>query len=547
MHLLKSYPWIIPTVIFSFLVLLGANMHPLWGDEAESALFGRNIVKYGVPRGWDGVNIMGINDGVVLNKELINHTSPWAQYYTIALSFLVFGESSFTARLPFVIISIVTLPLFYLTVLKIAGDKRVATISVLLLSIAPAFILFSYQARYYALTTFCSVALTYLLFRFKEKSIWPKIFFALTGIVFFYSNYVVFGAFFAALMLSYTLFLTMQKKRRDALRTLAWVIGLGIVIAVFTLPWYVIMQPSSGRGEFVPPTLAFGYLRDFFYIFYAAYSPFNLNDGLPLLLLLGYIGMLIVLTIQKKAKATYLFFLSVPFFYLFFMTSLTALTVVDTAFIHNRYTMNIFPFLLILVAVLGARLWQWKKWVGGIILLVYICSNLFSLLPPRSLLLEFAGEVIRPYPTPDKVVADYLMAHAKDGDTAFVSLDRDHEPLIFHLKDKIRFVNRISPANPRVFPKNRGVLPRYLYYYLEAPDWVILYSKRGNDGTFLTFDHRGHFPLGLIPGIVTEENYEEIALPVFFADMSRPEIEHRSFTEVIPSGPDRVFIYKKRK
>ncbi|KKU75713.1 MAG: hypothetical protein UY01_C0006G0042 [Candidatus Nomurabacteria bacterium GW2011_GWB1_47_6] len=82
-----------PQKIFSLLLFLGATMHPLWGDEAETALFARNILRYGVPKGWDGVNIMGINNAAVLDKHLLNHSSPWGQYYLVAASFALFGES----------------------------------------------------------------------------------------------------------------------------------------------------------------------------------------------------------------------------------------------------------------------------------------------------------------------------------------------------------------------------------------------------------------------------------------------------------------------
>ena len=83
----QKFLWIFPCVLFAILLIIGARAHPLWGDEAETALFARNILSYGVPRGWDGTNIMGINNAVVLNADLINHTSPWTQYYMTAASF----------------------------------------------------------------------------------------------------------------------------------------------------------------------------------------------------------------------------------------------------------------------------------------------------------------------------------------------------------------------------------------------------------------------------------------------------------------------------
>lgn len=547
MSFITRFPWLFPTLVFAILVTLGANMHPLWGDEAETALWGRSILAHGVPYGWDGVNIMGINDGVVLDKDLINHTSPWAQYYVVALSLFLFGETSFAARLPFIIISILCIPFFYSTVWRITGDKKTALLSVLILSLSVPFILFGYQARYYALTTFSSIALTYSLFRMTEKSLWPKALFFLSGVLFFYSNYVVFAAFLSALLISYAVLLILQKNLKDLKNCMVTVLGLGVLMVFFTLPWYLIMHPSSGQGQFVLPVLSPEYVITFLLLFYEAYFPFRLNNGLPLLFIVGYLVFLFWLYLKKKTRPEYIFIFFLPFLFLFFMTIFTIISEVITSFVHSRYTMSIFPFLILIVAVILMRLWQWSKWLGALVLVVYLTTNIFSLMTPRSFLWEFVGEVARPYHTPDKVVADYLNQNARAGDTAFVSLDRDHEPLIFHLRDKIRFVNRLTPTNDRVFPENRGIIPRYIYYYLDAPDWIILYSKRGNEQNFLTFDYRGSFPLGLAPGIDLTNNYEEIVLPVFFADVSRPEIEYHSFAEVAPSYDDQVFIYKKKE
>ena len=40
----KKYYWVLPILAFSILVFLGSLMHPLWTDEAETALFAKNIL-----------------------------------------------------------------------------------------------------------------------------------------------------------------------------------------------------------------------------------------------------------------------------------------------------------------------------------------------------------------------------------------------------------------------------------------------------------------------------------------------------------------------
>ena len=43
------------------------------------------------------------------------------------------------------------------------------------------------------------------------------------------------------------------------------------------------------------------------------------------------------------------------------MIFITTVAFVDTIFVHVRYTMIIFPYLSIIVAILLADVWQWYK------------------------------------------------------------------------------------------------------------------------------------------------------------------------------------------
>src|SRR4051812_18928005 len=73
----------------------------LWADEGDTAVLASTIVKYGVPRAWDGVTFTDSDKGARENEELVMVSHPWLQYYLCAASFLVFGETTFAARFPF--------------------------------------------------------------------------------------------------------------------------------------------------------------------------------------------------------------------------------------------------------------------------------------------------------------------------------------------------------------------------------------------------------------------------------------------------------------
>jgi 4-amino-4-deoxy-L-arabinose transferase-like glycosyltransferase len=541
---LKKYPWILPTIIFAVLVILGANMHPLWGDEAETALFAKNILKYGIPKGWDGTNIMGIENGIVLNQDLINHTSPWGQYYLTALSFLIFGVSAIAARIPFILLAVASIPLIYYLVIKLTDDKLTATLTCIILALSVPYILFAYQARYYSITNLASLFLFFSAINLTKESRWSKITFLASMVLFFYGNYEALFVFYISLFASIIIYFVIKKVGINKIKTfILWFIGLSLAAAIFTLPWYFIMQPGAGRASIGPFDLKY-FFQALPQLYLFVISGFNHNNAFPVVAacLLPFV---ILLEIKfKKNLSSLILILAIPAIFIFIQVVL-ALVFLDSDinFLAPRYTMVIFPYFSILVAMITVAIFKYNKPLGGVFLIIYLATNFFTLEKPQSLMWNYLNEIAHPYPVPDKAVADYLMQNAKVGDTAYVNLDRDHEPLMFLLGDKIKFVNRIDYANPRVFPKNRYTLPLYTYFFLKDPDWIILYSKRGKDGTFYTMDDRSAYA----PRADLKNDYQETVLPVFFSDLTRPEIEYHSFKEIKPGYNDQIFIYKKIK
>lgn len=533
---LKQHPWVLPTIIFTILVLLGANMHPLWGDEAETALFARNILKYGVPKGWDGVNIMGIEDAAVLDKNLVNHSSPWAQYYLVALSFKLFGESSLSARLPFILLSTLILPLIYFLTLNITKNKFTSMLTLVISCLSVPLILFSFQARYFSLNIVVSLILAFFIYVIAKKGVIPKLIFALSGIIFFYSNYIVFVVFYISLSSAYFIYLLMKKDKFIKKFLVNW-IALSFVISLFTLPWIIKFEPFATRIGFTPATGG-----SLIATIIDSYKHYNSNGVFPLLFIPILLVVFYRMVKQKKDDVSYLTFLvSLVIVHLLLMVGITSVPTNPLIFTEPRYTVCIIPFLIIISAILVNHLFQINKKLGILVLIIYLFTNLFTLETPRSLLYDFLRELNHPYQTPDIQVANYLKTNAEKGDTAFVNLDHAHEPLIFHLDGYIRFVDRISRINKRVFPENKSTLPRYIYDFRENPDWVILYSKYKNSDSFYTRDVR------TLPAGINLSDYNETVIPTFFLDMSRPEIDYRSFAEITPLYKSQIFIYSLKK
>jgi hypothetical protein len=538
--LLFLHPWMIPAIIFSILVFLGANMHPLWGDEAETALFARNILQFGLPKGWNGVNILGYSNGIVFNSDLINHISPWAQYYLVAVSFLIFKDSFLSARLPFILLSIISIPVLYYLALKITRDKKIALMTVTAACLSVPFILFSFQARYYSLVSLFGMIFFSSAMSLAEKRIRNKLFFVLSGVIFYYGNYVSFSAFFLAVFFTLLIYFLIKRNKKEIISFTLWYLGLSLLIALFTLPWHLWMKPSPGFGAIVFLGLK-RFFYDFIFFFGQAFFPFMENNGFPLLFCTLLPLIVIYKYTNKKLGEDLILLIFLPVFFLALMAAYTTVAFVETTFIQIRYTMLIFPYLLVLSSYVVNWLWQKNKIAGFLVFSIFVFTNFLTPSKQRVFLYDFVREIKTGYELPDEAVANYLKVHAKKGETVFLSLNRDHEPLMYELNNKVVFINRISLTNSIIFPKNRKILPRYIYDFRDNPDWIILYSKRVNDGSFAMFDYRPYDNLERVL-----DDYEETILPVYFSDMSRPELSLRSFNKITPAPNDRIFIYHKK-
>ena len=50
-----------------------------------------------------------------------------------------------------------------------------------------------------------------------------------------------------------------------------------------------------------------------------------------------------------------------------------------------------------------------------------------------------------------------------------------------------------------------------------------------------------------LPREIDLNHYEKTVLPVYFSDMTRPEMDLRSFKEIVPQEGEMVYIFRKLK
>ena len=215
---------------------LGDRM--LWGDEAETAVLAKNILQFGIPRTFDGVNhITLFGESVDGNEEDVWTWSPWLDEYVAAASFALFGETTWAARFLFALVAWLSVIGLARMVYAIFASHLLALLAAFLLASSELFLLHGRQCRYYALIVAAQIVLMYglyLLFRNDRKSVWLV---ALALLVQFYSNYIVVAANLPVLGLTA---LFHARKYSGLGRN---IFTAGALFALLAAPWLLYAKP----------------------------------------------------------------------------------------------------------------------------------------------------------------------------------------------------------------------------------------------------------------------------------------------------------------
>src|SRR5438445_1721571 len=164
--------------------ILGSDY--LWEDEGDTAALAVNILKFGVPKAWDGAAFLDSDHGTRLNRDLVMVTHPWVQYYLTAGSFLVFGQNTFAARFPFALAAWISILAVYLFLCRSCGSRLVAFSGGALLVFSVQFLLYARQCRYCALNMLLVVWLFSAFF--KMTSLRACLSFIAAAVLLFHSH-----------------------------------------------------------------------------------------------------------------------------------------------------------------------------------------------------------------------------------------------------------------------------------------------------------------------------------------------------------------------
>ena len=151
--------WVI-IIAYIFLTIPRLANNSLWGDEASTGVYAKNLIQTGKITCWDGKNILSYAHGFELDDNLTSELrTPHLPTYVAAASMWLFGENTFAARFPFVLIGAASIYLVYLFSKKYIGGAFPHWLPAMLLALNVQFLLFMPQCRYYALSLSLTLAL----------------------------------------------------------------------------------------------------------------------------------------------------------------------------------------------------------------------------------------------------------------------------------------------------------------------------------------------------------------------------------------------------
>ena len=236
LHYLRSHwPFAVVAVIGAVFIFTNLGSDYLWEDEGDTAALASNILKFGVPKAWDGAAFLDSDHGARLNRDLVMVTHPWVQYYLTAASFLIFGQNTLAARLPFAVAGWMSILFVYLFVWRLLGNRRTAFSAAALLVLSVQFLLYAKQCRYCALNMLLVVWLFWSFF--KMKSARDCVLFVLASVFLFHSHPYGLAPVVALGGLSF-IYRPFAIQRR-------WILFAAPVVALLTLPWLALSSLAS--------------------------------------------------------------------------------------------------------------------------------------------------------------------------------------------------------------------------------------------------------------------------------------------------------------
>jgi len=194
--------------VAAVLLLVNLGHYPLWGDEADTALFALGVWRTGDTSAVLDHNLYAYRAGATL-RDLHGRRGPPLQYYLAAPSVGLLGRTAWAARLPFALCGVATFVVLTVWLLRRCDDGPTRLWMAIALVANASLLLHLRQGRYYALALLLSVVIAYVYLNRTGRRREPLILSLLMALL-FAANYMNYAALALCLAVDYLLF---ERKR----------------------------------------------------------------------------------------------------------------------------------------------------------------------------------------------------------------------------------------------------------------------------------------------------------------------------------------------
>ena len=529
--------WLKPAcalLIIAFAYFYRLDTPPFWGDEADTGIGARSILRCGYPMAFDGRNVCVFKNGEQLNRKLIFQKIPWLQYYVGAVSLTVFGNNTAGLRILFAVCGMLAFfPVHAVLKLRV---KQPAIFAVLIL-LAPQVILFQRNARYYPLLILFYAVLIWLV---SSESTRSGVRLALATVLFvlFFHTHPLAALCAAVALIGHCLMF-----RRPAVMVYAIAGAIG-----FTswLIWHRMLGPPLAETKLFLPgdgvTFA-DWLRSFYTGLWATVVDMDAAGCFPIL----FLGLICAgLYFWKRAALVNLLrdgCCGYVWLTLIIQTTVMAICFGSEGTAYNsvtRYSPHLLVFGLVTMVMAVHSVFR-NQWICLTVCVLAIASNLFTFSywtnplgrqVPSSWALPVYSEIFRPKENPWSLLIKRLQDEAdrSSPDPVMVVFPEWNQELaIFYLGEQFIIRPVLQPPADQCEQAMREVMDvKSRQRIARTPDWIV--DVLGD----LESIPESYEPAGLIPAQLSRPD-----------EGNRPELTRHSFAQ--PSVVRNMRLFRLQK
>lgn len=516
----------ITLVTACFLLFFRLGHYALWDDEVGLAIPAKQVWLTGETRVVSGENIMVPREGVIV-KDLKDKANPPLPAFCLAPFAATDDANAFLLRFPFALCGLFCVGLILCGAYLYKSPPRL--MAILCIGIVGNISLFLYfrQVRYYGIAILLSTSATFVYLLLKKT---PANLFLLglllAGV--FASNYMVFAAFMAVLLLDYIIWQRHEFK-----------FGWGNAIFLFAPLFLVSGLVLSGWNPYATAIKAQALLNtpwDRATLFWWNLRDMNANE-------FGSLCLLLVAPVAYFFWIKNAWLLRGPLAVMVYCLVLALVSpqpVNITSVADIRYAAPLIPLFIIITAVLIWRLTEKINYglAVGTAVLVFWTSLFYTTIwfqdKPHSTILNYVGELVSPPPEPFTPTAKWIQQHVQKGQSIWVLPEYMTYPLMYHAPNPV-YAWQLRPEQRQ--EEQFKNLPDIHFKGLVPPDFIVVFGPS-------VAQVRQLMSQWSMQGL----RYQEVArLMTFWKDLYRPELFWRTFKPIEKFDPntEAIYIYQK--